>query len=122
MKKKKTIVKKVFGEISFLVKKIFQNFLFCLFTTTVTTVPTVTTVTSDTTVPTVTTVTTVNSITVKYRIVRLYSGKVNFFTKSYDQPTDRPTTRLLELLEAAKNIFFDLPTEMKLESICLNIG
>ena len=71
-----------------------HNSFVIFFVTTVTPVATVTTitiVTSVTTVTTVTTVTIVTTIIVKYKILLLYSCKGNFFTKSHDQQTDRPT-------------------------------
>ena len=39
----------------------------------------------------VTTVITVTTIIVKYKILLLYSSKVNFFTKSPSRRTNRPT-------------------------------
>ena len=75
----------------------------------VTTVPTVTTVhtvITATTVTTATTATTVTTITLEYQMLLLYSSKGNFFTKVLgptNRPLDQPTTRLLELLWAAKN-------------------
>ena len=76
----------------------------CLVTTftTVTTVTTVTTLTIVTTVNTVTTVTTVTTIIVKYQMLFLYSSKGNFSETSYNGMTNQHTTRLLELLRAAK--------------------
>ena len=66
------------------------------------TIATVTTVTTVTSVTTVTTVTTITTTIIKYKILLLYSSKGNFFTSLFNQPTNRPTTRLIELLGAAK--------------------
>ena len=88
-------------------KFLFLNFFVTKFVF-ITTVISITTVTTFTTVITVNTVNnvnivnTVNTIIVKYQMLLLYSAKGNFFTKSPDRQTDRPTTRLLELLGAAK--------------------
>ena len=79
-----------------------HNF-FLFFFITIATVTTVTTVTNNTTVTTVTTITT---NIVEYQMLLLYSSKGKFFTKIYqptNQPTDRQTTRPIELLRAAKN-------------------
>ena len=67
------------------------NSVVLFFVTTVTPVATVTNITIVTTVTNVTTVTTVTTIIVMYNILLLYSRKGNFFTKSHNQQTDRPT-------------------------------
>ena len=72
----------------------------------VTTVITATTVTIITNATSVITVTTVTTTIVKFQMLLLYSNKGKFFTKASgptDRLTDRPTTRVLELLWAAKN-------------------
>ena len=66
-------------------------------------VPTVTIVTTVTTETTATIVTIVTTIIVEYQMLLFYSSKGNFFTKVI-QPTNQQTTRLLELLSAAKHV------------------
>ena len=69
-------------------------------------ITTVFTVTNVTTATTVTTVTTDTTIIVKYQMLRLYSSKSNFSQNLLtNQPTNRRTTILQELLGAAKTIF-----------------
>ena len=98
---KRFLGNKVFGVKSFLIINVTSA-------TTVTTFTTVTTVTTVTTATTNTTITAITAINVKYQMLLLYSFtlvKKSFSLVSLktDQRTDRLTTRLLELLWAAKN-------------------
>ena len=61
-----------------------------------------------------------SSSCVSYKFVCRQEGKGNSFTKSYSQPTDRPTniqkTRLLELFRAAKRHKLDIRSNLPSKS------
>ena len=86
----------------------FKNTILSQTLTIVTIANTGATVSTVTTSTNVTTVNTGTTLIVKYQILLLYSIIGNFFTKSYHRPTNRQTTRLLELLRVAKNLMVSM--------------